>query len=169
MISLKSTLIKPVDFNRLKHSRLPNKPIYFIMTTTRKSARKKQNRFDELGEAIAGKKDSVFVDPSSITGDNDSKDTNLDSTLKESFLNFQKKTNARFANMDYNFRQMADTLTSITESLARIHSRQDELFHHQMNHDDQINSPSFTKSNHTDVLEDDHHPSNSTPYGSPPI
>ena len=63
------------------------------MTTTHKSARKKQNRFEELGEAVEERKNSYFIDPSSIAGDNDSDHINSDSSLKESFLNVQNKTN----------------------------------------------------------------------------
>ncbi len=43
------------------------------MTTTHKSARKKQNRFEELGEAVEEHKDSDIIDPtSSITCDHGS-------------------------------------------------------------------------------------------------
>ena len=72
------------------------------MTTTHKSARKKQNRFEELGEAVEEQKNSHFIDPSSIAGDNDSDHINSDSTLKESFLNVQNKTNVQLSNMDCN-------------------------------------------------------------------
>ena len=95
------------------------------MTNTRKSARKKPNRFDELGEAVEEQKDTYIINPnSSLTGDLISEPTNTDSDLKESFNAFQNKTNAQFSNIDFNFCQMSDTLTAITVTLADVQSRQ---------------------------------------------
>ena len=137
-----------------------------MTTTTRKSARKKQNRFEELGEAVEERKDADVIDPnSSLTGDFVSDQTpNTDSNLKESFISFQNKTTAQFSNMEFNFRQMTDTLTKITATLADLHSRQNDSESHQTPDDDNMDGLSTNKS--TDDPTDNHRPSSPIPFGS---
>ena len=95
-------------------------------------------------------KDPELVDPSSITGDQDSEPTNTDSKLKESFITFQNKTNAQFSTMEHNFSHMTNILTAITASLADKYSCQNDLSDHQTNTDDQVKSSSSTKGHHID-------------------
>ena len=134
------------------------------MTTTCKFARKKQNRFEELAEAVEEHKESAIIDPnSSITGDLNSEPTNTDSDLKESFHTFQNKANAQFSNMEFNFRHMTETLTAITVTLTDMQSRQNNTSNHQTNPDDHIDTASSTKTNNTDDDDDEDDLNSSSP------
>ena len=140
------------------------------MTNPCKSARKKPNRFEELGEAVEEHKDSDIIDPtSSLTGE--SKPSAKDNhDLKTSFLEFQNRTNTQFAAMEFNFHNMSDTLKSITETLGQIHSRQNSTSPHHSAPDEQNDSPSDTQTiatnDHDDDEDEDNQSTNSYSNGN---
>ena len=89
---------------------------------TRKSNRNKVNRFEDLGEAVDENKDSALVmEPSSVTGDSDTKPSNPDSDFKESFLDFQNKINSQFSHVEYTFCQLTDYIIALRDSSAELH------------------------------------------------
>ena len=127
------------------------------MTNPRKSARKKPNRFEELGEAVEEFKESDIVDPnSSLTGESEPS-ANNNNDLKTSFLEFQNRTNTQFATLEFNFRNMTDTLNSITKTLGQINSRQNSTSPHQSTPDEQDDLPSDTQTNATNDDNDEEH------------
>ena len=106
------------------------------------------------------------MDPSSITTDHTSEPTDPDPDFKESVVTFQNKTNAQFVNMEYNFRQMTETLNTITDSLTDLHSCQNGSVpqHSRLPH--HTDSTSSTKSHISDDTDDDDDPPISpTPFG----
>ena len=84
----------------------------------------KPNCFDPLvGEAVEEHKDPDPIEQSSITFDYPALSDD-DTSLKETFVLFQQKTNDQFEQMEDTFCGIAEALTAIDQSLGEIHSRQ---------------------------------------------
>ena len=122
--------------------------------TTRKSARKKSNRFEELGATIPEDKESDITDPSSITADSDTKSTNPDMDLKESFLEFKSSTTTQFCHIDYSLRRLTDTMTTLHKSFESLSSRQN--FPDENN--DYEQDPYTSSTIHQDAIDDSNDP-----------
>ena len=91
---------------------------------TRKSSRKKNNRYEVLDEAVDESKTPEVIDSSSVTIDTETKEPNDDVDLKKAFMTFQNKTEAQFVNIGYSFHQLTESISSLHDSIAELHSRQ---------------------------------------------
>ena len=131
---------------------------------TRKSSRKKTNRYEVLDEAVEESKTPEVIDSSSVTIDTETKDPDIDVDLKKAFLTFQNKTEAQFCNIGYSFNQLTESISALHDSIADLHSRQnvpsnpddtnselsgDEQTDQDLDYDD--------TSNHHDEHRDVHH------------
>ena len=92
--------------------------------TTRKSARKKANQFEDLADTVSNPPAPDFVDPSSITDDSDTKLTEPDSDLKTSFTDFKKTTTDQICQIEISFHRMNNSMKDIHEATEKLVSRQ---------------------------------------------
>ena len=128
---------------------------------TRKSSRKKNNRYDIPDEAVDESKTPEVIDSSSVTIDTDTKEpVNNDPDLKTAFMTFQNKTEAQFCNMGYSFHQLTESISALHDLIAELHSRQKAP-----SQDDDANSDSSTD-DHTDPEPD--YNDVSTPHANHP-
>lgn len=124
------------------------------MTTCCSTCKNKSNRFKDLSEAVEETKDSEIIETSSVTIDNDTKDSNAVSELKETFVGFQNTTTVQICTMEYSFCQITDSITALQNSIEAINSRLNKS-----NHSVDSNSDITTE----DKVEDDGIEDPSTP------
>ena len=132
--------------------------------STRKSTRKKANCFEDLGEAVNKQKDSNLIDPSCITGNQESKPSESDFDFKESFLSFQNKNTAQSCHIECTFCQMTDSVSALHDSIMELHSHQNEQTKSSTNDNDQCNISSIEKRDKADDIDDTPNPSTDPMY-----
>ena len=93
---------------------------------TRKSSYKKANCFEALGKAVEESKTTDVIESSSVTMDNETKGSDTEPNLKDSFLVFQNKTEAQFCNIEYSFHRLGDSITALHDSLAELRAHQNK-------------------------------------------
>ena len=125
--------------------------------TTRKSARKKTNRFEELGDHISDTKDPEHLEePSSITDISATKIPDQDTDLKDAFLAFQTSTTAKFDKIETSYFDINDSLNSLHHSFAVLLSRQNSTNRtSSLNHDPYAHSTYDKPPHNDDAHEDD--------------
>ena len=132
--------------------------------TTRKSARKKTNLFEELGKTVPNTKDpDLMEEPSSITKISATKIPDQDTDLKEVFLAFQASTNTKFDKIKTSFFDINYSFNSLHHSFTVLLSRQNSTNKHSPPHIDRSTHSLYDKPSHTnDKHENDPQFSSST-------
>ncbi len=118
---------------------------------------------------IASRKNNIDANfETKESGDSDTKPSNPDSDLKESFIVFQNKTNNQFCHiMEYTIRQLTDT--TLHYSLAELHSHQNNQDNSCTKDDDDTEHSTINKASHDGDIDETPYPSNTYTYTPEPV